>query len=86
LMSEEVVRAMAGECRERLSADVGLAVLCGMEDESGQSQRLGVVMCAVDDRGTVVSGVTRYTTTPREVRRRAVLDAIDLLRRRLLAI
>jgi len=86
LMSEEVVRAMAGECRERLSADVGLAVLCGMEDESGQSQRLGVVMCAVDDRGTAVTGVTRYTTTAREVRRRAVLDAIDLLRRRLLAI
>jgi nicotinamide-nucleotide amidase len=84
LVAEEVARAMASAARMSVGAEMGLAVVCGMEDGAGGDQRLGVVHCAVDDRGEVVSATSRYTTTPKEVRRRAVLDAMDLLRRRLL--
>ncbi|MHB0868149.1 MAG: competence/damage-inducible protein A [Chloroflexota bacterium] len=84
-ISEEVVRAMATAARQSMGAHLGLAVVCGMEDSGEGGQRLGVVHCAVDDRGEVTSATSRYTTTPKEVRRRAVLDAMDLLRRRLLA-
>ncbi len=84
-VAEEVARAMAAAARRSLLADVGLAVVCGMEDNSEGGQRLGVVHCAVDDRGSVGSATSRYTTTAKEVRRRAVLDALDLLRRVLLS-
>ncbi len=84
-VSEEAARAMASAARQTLKARVGLAVVCGTEDGAEAGQRLGVVHCAVDDEGELSSATSRYTTTPREVRRRAVLDAMDLLRRRLLA-
>ncbi len=84
-VAEEVARAMATAARRLVQAEVGLAVVCGMEDSPTEGQRLGVVHCAVDLQGTVSSATSRYTTTVREVRRRAVLDALDLLRRRLLA-
>ncbi len=84
-VTEAVARAMAAAARRSLQSAVGLSVVCGMEDDPGGGQRLGVVCCAVDDSGELVSATNRYTTTPREVRRRAVLDALDLLRRRLLS-
>lgn len=84
MVSEESARAMAGAARKTLQTDVGLAVVWGMEDGGDGRQNLGFVHCAADVRGEVKSTTSRYTTTPREVRRRAVLDAIDLLRRRLM--
>ncbi|HEX2988025.1 MAG TPA: CinA family protein [Chloroflexota bacterium] len=85
VVSEEVARAMATVARSTAHSDVGLSVVCGMEDGAEGGQRLGLVFCAVDDRGDVTASTTRYTTTWREVQRRSILDAIDLLRRRLLA-
>lgn len=84
-VSEEAARAMATAARAATHADVGLSVVCGMEDGAESGQRLGVVFCAVDDRGQVSATSTRYTTTWREVQRRSVLDASDLLRRQLLS-
>lgn len=84
-ISEEAARAMATLARTRMQVQIGLAVVCGMEDGVAEGQRMGIVHCAVDDRGDVLSATSRYTTTVREVRRRSVLDAVDLLRRRLLA-
>lgn len=84
-VSEEVVRGMASAARKSLGADVGLAVACGIEREGARGQHLGRVCSAIDDRGDVVSTSSRYSTTLEEVRRRAVLDTMDLLRRRLIA-
>lgn len=84
IVNKEVACAMATAARETAEADLGLAVVCGMEDPPGGGQRLGIVHCAVDKAGTVAAVTNRYTTTERETRRRAVLDGIDLLRRQLL--
>ena len=83
-VDEETARAMSTSVRSLLQADIGVAVTYEMEDDPGADQRLGVVYCAVDKSGKVTSTTVRYTTTEREVRRRAVLDTIDLLRRQLL--
>ncbi|MGE5620327.1 MAG: CinA family nicotinamide mononucleotide deamidase-related protein [Sphingomonadaceae bacterium] len=85
LVSEAAARAMSVAARQFMKARVGLAVVCGMEDGVEGEQRLGVVHCAVDWGGEITCATSRYTTTLKEVRRRAVLDAMDLLRRRLLA-
>lgn len=82
---EVLVQAMATAARKALETDIGLAVICEMEGSAGASQHRGVVYCAVDKGGDITSATNRYTTTEREVRRRAVLDAIDMLRRRLIA-
>lgn len=83
-MSEEVARGMASAVRATLRSQAGLAVVCGMEMQAGSEQTLGVVCAAADLQGEVSSIVNRYSTTPRDLRRRAVLDAMDLLRRRLM--
>ncbi|MGI5835602.1 MAG: hypothetical protein ACOX87_03800, partial [Chloroflexota bacterium] len=67
-----------------LETDIGLAVISQMEDGAGDNRHQGVVYCAVDMKGAITSTTNRYTTTEREVRRRAVLDATDMLRRQLL--
>ncbi len=84
-VSEIVARSMASAAGKLLQAEVGLALVCGMEEASDVEQRLGVVHCAVDLEGVVSTAAARYTTTFAEVRRRGVLDAMELLRRRLLA-
>ena len=84
-LSEEVARAMATSARASLLSEVGLAVACGMDQQSGGEQTLGVVYAAVDFGGDVKSVSSRYSTTYADLRRRAVLDAMDLLRRRLMA-
>lgn len=84
-VSEEVARAMAVVARRSAGAMVGLAVVCGAEESPTGGQYGGIVYSAVDDRGDVASARSRYSTTAGEVRRRAVLDAMDLLRRRLLS-
>ena len=83
-VSTDVACAMATAARQSLQADVGLAVVCATEDGPESGQHFGIVHCAVDRSGTRAVATNRYTTTEREVRRRAVLDAMDLLRRQLL--
>ncbi len=84
-LSVEVVRAMATAARDMLQANVGLAAVCGAEEDSAGQSRLLVVHGAVDLDGFVSTVTNHYSTTHRDVRRRAVLDAMDLLRRQLLA-
>jgi nicotinamide-nucleotide amidase len=81
---EKLVQAMATAARTTLETDIGLAVISQMEDGAGDNRHQGVVYCAVDMKGAITSTTNRYTTTEREVRRRAVLDATDMLRRQLL--
>jgi nicotinamide-nucleotide amidase len=83
--SEEAARAMAAAARRAFASTIGLAVSCGMEGNPAGNGNQAVACCAVDDAGHLISVTNRYTTTPRDLRRRAVLDAMDLLRRRLMA-
>jgi nicotinamide-nucleotide amidase len=82
--SEDLARAMATAAREAFAASIGLAVSCGMEGDPVAGNR-AVAHCAVDDAGELISVTNRYSTTLGDLRRRAVLDAMDLLRRRLIA-
>ena len=85
LLSEGTAKAMAVGARSDSGASLGLGLVCGMETGSGSGQHMGVVHCAVADSEGVVALTNRYSTTLKDVRRRAVLDAVDLLRKRLLA-
>ena len=85
VLAEETAMAMAVAARTQSGASIGLGLVCGMETGSGSGQHMGVVHCAVADVEGVVGLTNRYSTTLKDVRRRAVLDAVDLLRKRLLA-
>lgn len=80
--SSDAARAMARAARERLGADVGLAV-CGIgvaNHESGQPR--GMLHIAVDDRGeTLVESGIGFGNTRPQIKARAALAALDLLRR-----
>jgi len=84
-LSDNVARAMATAARASLLTEIGLAVACGMEQDGAGEQTFGVVYAAVDLQGDVSSVANRYSTTYADLRRRAVLDAMDLLRRRVMA-
>ena len=79
----EASRAMALAARERLSAQVGVGLTgeIGLDD---RGQPWGVYHVAVDNRGAVLVETSQWRTTPAEVRRRAVLYGLALLRRALL--
>ena len=84
-ISEEVAREMAMAARRTFAATIGLAVACGMESNGGMGEHQGIVHCAVDDAGQIQSITNRYSTTQADLRRRAVLDAMDLVRRCLMS-
>jgi nicotinamide-nucleotide amidase len=84
-LSSDLAASMAQAARTTLHTRAGLAVVCSMEPQSSGEKPLGVVHAAVDLDGEVTSVTNRYSTTMRDLRRRAVLDAMDLMRRRLIA-
>jgi nicotinamide-nucleotide amidase len=84
-VSETKTRAMAVAARNAFQSDVGLGVVCGTEHQDEGSQPRGIVCVSVDLRGEVASLTNRYSTTYMDLRRRGVLDAMDLLRRRLMS-
>ncbi|HEX9015948.1 MAG TPA: competence/damage-inducible protein A [Chloroflexota bacterium] len=84
-VSVEVAKSMAAAARSGLQTSAGLAVVCGMEQQAGSEKTMGVVHAALDVDGETESVSNRYSTTMRDLRRRAVLDAMDLLRRRLIS-
>ena len=80
----EAARAMARLARERLGADVGLAI-CGVAEQNHPSgQPRGTLHIAIDDRGEclVDSGIG-FGNTRAQVKGRAALATLDLLRRHL---
>ena len=78
---------MATAARATLHTRAGLAVVCHLEPQKdGEAKPYGIVHAAADLDGQVTTITNRYTTTLRDLRRRAVLDAMDHLRRRLMSI
>ncbi len=84
-ISLDLVAAMSRAARAALRTGVGLAVACQMEPQQEGEKTLGVIWAAVDLDGTVRTATNRYSTTLRDLKRRAVLDATDLVRRTILA-
>ena len=83
-VSPAVAKAMATAARERLGADVGLA-LCGVGGPRPvDDQAPGTLHIAIDDRGKLVveSGIGFGNTRP-QIKARAALAALDALRRHL---
>lgn len=82
--SAAVAAAMATAARSRFGADVGLAVAGVGGPEPVDGQRPGTLHIAIDDRGelTVESGVG-FGNTRAQIKARAALAALDLLRRHL---
>ena len=84
-VSEPVARAMAGGVRERLRADIGVAITGVAGPDGGSPEKpVGHVWIAVDfgDWARVYSG--RFFIGRDEIRFRATQSALDTIRRRIL--
>jgi nicotinamide-nucleotide amidase len=85
-VSEEVSRALAAGARARCAADFGLGItgIAG-PDGGSEAKPVGTVHVALDD-GSAGGAVKLSWPGDRDlIRRRAVVTALDLLRRRLIA-
>lgn len=80
----EASRAMATAARSRLEADIGVGVTGVAGPEAVGDIPAGTFFVAVDYRGRLLAEATNWRTTRSEVRRRAVMFALALLRRALL--
>jgi nicotinamide-nucleotide amidase len=82
-VSEQVARALAEGARERLGADVGVGVT-GVAGPGGGSEQkpVGLVwLCAVGDGGASLTRSVRLPGGRADVRERAVLVAMHMVRR-----
>ena len=83
-VAPEVSRAMATAARRQLGADIGLG-LSGVAGPGPFGEvPAGTFHISVDNRGALRSESFSWSTTRGEVRRRAVLSALALLRKSLL--
>lgn len=82
-VSEPVVKAMARGIRERLSADIGIAIT-GVAGPSGGTveKPVGTVWIALDGKAATARGL-RLIGDRAEIRQRATQAALDLVRREL---
>ena len=84
VISRETAEAMAKTARERLGADIGMGItgIAGGEEEEGQPP--GTMHIALDDGNGVEYSLSRYYQGREMAKRRAVLQALTLLRRYLM--
>jgi PncC family amidohydrolase len=84
VMSRTIAEAMATTARQTLGAEAGLAVCAATGPAAYEGQNPGQIFIAVDLAGTVRSSELYFRTNPTEVKRRAALFALNLLRKALL--
>lgn len=81
MLSLPVVEAMATAARQTLGAQVGLAIAGVPGPAAFEGKNPGQVFIAVDFAGEVKSSEQHYRTTPAEVKRRAAISALNMLRK-----
>lgn len=86
LVAPEVAWAMATAARRQLGADIGVGLTGVAGPDPLGDVPAGTFHVAVDNRGAMRSESFHWSTTRGEVRRRAVMNALALLRKSLLEI
>jgi PncC family amidohydrolase len=85
VISDETAAAMAAAARTSLGADVGIGItgVAGPDPQDGAP--VGEVHIAIDDGGVPATLTFTFAQSREAIKRRAVTQALTLLRRRLLA-
>lgn len=86
LVSVEVAQALARGVRERLGADVGVALIGVGGPEPYHGQPAGTQHLVIDDRGSVQVHSTRQSGSRADAKRWATTRALNYLRRHLLEV
>jgi nicotinamide-nucleotide amidase len=81
----EVALALAAAARTDLGTDIGVGLSGVAGPEPWGDIPAGSFYLAVNNRGTILTDATAWRTTRNEVRRRAVLAALALIRKSMLA-
>ena len=82
-VAPETARAMASAARERLSGDAGLGITGVAGPSEIEGKPVGTSHIALDFEGETQVVSTQWSTTRSEFKRRAVMDALNLLWRAL---
>ena len=83
-LSEETAKAMATAARERLGADIGIGVTGNITNQEIEGQAPGTMHIALDDGNGIEYQYSRYYQGREAAKRRAVLQALSLLRAHLM--
>lgn len=83
---EELGGKLSAQIRADFGATAGMVVLAGIGDsaEPNTGRHRARLVCAVDIGGRVTTRVNRFSSTPPDLRRRAVMWGAEFLRRQLL--
>ncbi|HJM74733.1 MAG TPA: competence/damage-inducible protein A [Dehalococcoidia bacterium] len=84
VLSEEAAKAMATAAREKLGADIGIGVTGNITNQEFEEQAPGTMHIALDDGNSVEYQYSRYYQGREAAKRRAVLQALSLLRAHLM--
>jgi nicotinamide-nucleotide amidase len=79
VVSEECARAMATAVRDALGTDVGISTTGVAGPDPLEDKRPGTVFVAMDFQGEVSVEAAVWSTTRTEVKRRAVMDGLNML-------
>jgi nicotinamide-nucleotide amidase len=79
VVSEECASAMATAVREALGTDVGISTTGVAGPDPLEDKRPGTVFVAMDFQGEVSVEAAVWSTTRTEVKRRAVMDGLNML-------
>ncbi|MEE8422440.1 MAG: competence/damage-inducible protein A [Dehalococcoidia bacterium] len=80
-ISEQTAKAMATAARERFGADIGIGVAGNITNQDIEEQPPGAMHIALDDGDAIEYQYSRYYQGREAAKRRAVLQALSLLRR-----
>lgn len=83
-VAREVAEDMAGAARERLMADMGLAITGVAGPDALEGKQPGLVYVGIAERGCAASFEAQYPPRRADVKRRAVTQALFVLRQKLI--
>lgn len=86
ILGPDIATALAAAARTELGADIGVGLSGVAGPEAVGDVPPGQFFLTVNNRGHILTDATAWKTTRNEVRRRAVLAALALIRRSVLAV